>query len=60
MNGINLALGRVIIHVAIKYVRRGGINLVLGEILIHILGVEVGNDISSVRWGGGGGEEGAL
>ena len=34
MNGINHALGGVIIHVAIKYVRGGGggINHVLGEV----------------------------
>ena len=58
VNGINHALGGVITHVAIKYVRgggggggggRGGINHVLGEVLIHVLGVGVGNDISNVR-----------
>ena len=31
MNGINHALGGVIIHVAIKYVRGVGINHVLGK-----------------------------
>ena len=61
MNGINHALGGVIIHECPGGEGGGGgINHVLGEVLIHVLGVGVGNDISNVRGGGGGGGGGAI